>query len=83
MSEYLNKVLIHLKQELPTVYRDSIVTTNNRIEIIIPGDFNFNLVYDELFKFIESSIKRVIIRQADFEFNIKSKYQERSFKIRK
>jgi hypothetical protein len=83
MSEYLNKVLIYLKQELPQPYKNSIIMVDNMLEIKLQDDINFTTAYNELFKSINLSVYRVRERKFDIQFNIKSKYQERAFTILK
>jgi hypothetical protein len=83
MNEYLNKVLIYLQQELPENYREQIQLNGEKLIVSIPDTANFSQAYEALHQTIVSSIERVRIRQIDLEFTVKSKVQQRDFKILK
>ncbi len=82
-TAYLNKVLIYLQQELPEDYRKHIALTGEKLVVTIPGSANFSLAYESLHQTIITCINRVRNRDIDLEFTIKSKTQERDFKILK
>jgi len=82
-TTYLNRVLIYLQQELPEDYREHICIINEKLIIIIPDSVNFHQAYDTLHQAVIASIGRIRSRDIDLEFTIKSKNQERDFKILK
>ena len=83
MNEYLEKVLIYLKQELPDNYKDGIEIADSSFVVSVPNGTSFSTGYEELFKCINASIGRVRVREFDFEFIVKSENQQREFKILK
>jgi len=80
-TPYLNRVLIYLQQELPEIYREHITLTGGKLVITLTGTADFNLGYETLQQTIVNNISRIRNRQIDLEFTIKSKFQERDFKI--
>jgi len=81
--EYLYKVLIFLRQELPA-FSDKLNIQANKIVVMIQADFStFNDDYAAIFKLIEGCINRVRNREYDLSFTIWSANQERDFKIYK
>ncbi|WP_214072627.1 hypothetical protein [Mucilaginibacter sp. dw_454] len=80
-TPYLNRVLIYLQQELPEIYREHITLTGEKLVVFIPGTTDFNKAYEILYQTIVSCINRVRNREIDLEFTIKSKVQERDFKV--
>lgn len=83
MKDYLNRVLIFLKQELPENYRQCISLENDRFIVSISDDMNFGPVYNDTFELINSNINRIRNRELELDFTVKSKNQERDFKILK
>jgi hypothetical protein len=81
MNEYLNRVLIYLKQELPEGYRDTVKLQIDRIIITIPDDVEFDPTYAELYRVVVKLIDRVRKREYDLNFTMKSSVQLRDFKI--
>lgn len=71
------------KQELPENYREQIKHNGEKLIVTIPDTANFSQVYENLHQAIVSSIQRVRVRQVDLEFTIRSKVQERDFKVLK
>jgi hypothetical protein len=82
-TAYLNRVLIYLQQELPEDYRQHIKLSGEKIIIPLPDTVNFSQAYEVLHPAITSSIGRIRNREIDLEFTIRSKNQERDFKILK
>ncbi|EHQ24681.1 hypothetical protein [Mucilaginibacter paludis] len=82
-TAYLNRVLIYLHQELPQQYREQIRLTDEKFIVTVPDTSNFQSVYELLHPTIVSCINRVRNRDMDLEFTIRSKNQERDFKILK
>jgi hypothetical protein len=81
--DYLNRVLIYLQQELPENHREHISLTGEKLVVILPETANFSQAYETLHPAIISSINRIRNREIDLEFSIRSKNQERDFKISK
>ncbi|MES2265606.1 MAG: hypothetical protein V4520_02520 [Bacteroidota bacterium] len=81
MKNYLNRVFIYLKQELPNAYRESITVDNDVFVITVPDDIGFNDLFSELHESIVASIERVRKRDYDLNFTIKSTRQLRDFTI--
>jgi hypothetical protein len=82
-TDYLNRVLIYLQQELPEAYHHHIKLSGEKLVINLLDTANFSQVYETLHFNINDSIKRVRNRKIDLEFTIRSKNQERDFKILK
>lgn len=82
-TAYFNRVLIYLQQELPEDYQQRINLTGEKLVVIVPDTANFALAYETLHPAITSSIGRIRNREIDLEFTIRSKNQERDFKILK
>ena len=80
-TPYFNRVLIYLQQELPEDYREHVCVINEKLIITIPDSVNFHQVYNTLHQAVVASISRIRSRDIDLEFTIKSKNQERDFKI--
>jgi hypothetical protein len=82
-ADYLNRVLIYLQQELPEDYRQRISLSGDRLIISQAETANFSQAYEILHPAIINSINRIRNREIDLEFTIRSKNQERDFKILK
>lgn len=82
-TPYLNRVLIYLQQELPEIHREHIKLTGEKLVLFVPGKINFDQTYESLHQTIVNCISRIRNREIDLEFTIKSKVQERDFKILK
>lgn len=82
-ADYLNRVVIYLQQELPEDYRQLVRLSGEKLIISLPETANFSQVYEVLHQTITNSIGRIRNREIDLEFTIRSKNQERDFKISK
>jgi len=82
-TAYLNRVLVYLQQELPEDYRESIKLNGENLVITIPETANFGQTYEILHQKIAENINRIRSREIDLEFTVRSKNQERDFKILK
>jgi len=83
MKQYLNSVLLYLKQELPKSYRESIELDEDRFVITIANDEHFIIKSSELYVKISTNIERVINRDYDLNFTIRSSRHHRDFTILK
>jgi hypothetical protein len=83
MNTVYLRVLIYLQQELPQEYWEQIRLTNEKFIITVPDTTNFQPVYELLHPIIVSCINRVRSRDMDLDFTVRSKNQERDFKILK
>jgi hypothetical protein len=81
MKQYLNRVLIYLKQKLPKCYRQSIELDDDRFVITIIDDERFIIECSELQVKISTNIERVIKREYDLHFIIRSSTQKQNFTI--
>jgi len=82
-TAYLNRVLVYLQQEMPEDYRANIKLNGEKLIITIPETANFGQTYEILHQTIAENIDRIRSREIDLEFTIRSKNQERDFKILK
>ena len=82
-TAYLNRVLVYLQQEMPDDYRANIKLNGEKLIITIPETANFGQTYEALHQTITDNINRIRSREIDLEFTIRSKNQERDFKILK
>ncbi|WP_419699079.1 hypothetical protein [Mucilaginibacter sp. NFX135] len=78
--EYLNQVLIYLKQELPESYWD-ISVVNEHIVFLIDEHKFFNDQYSKLYEDVLSSINRLRNKETSLKFTIKTNIQSRDFTI--
>ncbi|GAA4326357.1 hypothetical protein GCM10023149_29080 [Mucilaginibacter gynuensis] len=81
--EYLNRIMVYLKQELPPVYRDRIVINEGVLIVKLPEDVSFNDTFNVLHPLILSNVQRVRNREYDLNFSVCSPNQLRDFKIYK
>jgi hypothetical protein len=81
MKQYLNRVLLYLKQELPKRYRESIELDEDRFVITIADDEHFIIKCSELHVKISTNIERVRSRDYDLHFTIRSSRQHKDFTI--
>ena len=79
-EEYVNRVLIYLKQELP-VYQDQLSVKNNKLVITVPADQVFQPFYEKTLESVSAAITRIRKRKAAIEFTVRSSAQERDFSI--
>jgi len=82
-TAYLNRVLVYLQQEIPEDYRENIKLNGEKLVITISETANFGQTYEILYQVIAENINRIRSRENDLEFTIRSKNQERDFKILK
>ena len=82
-TAYLNRVLVYLQQEIPEDYRENIKLNGEKLVITISETANFGQTYEILYQVIAENINRIRSREIDLEFTIRSKNQERDFKILK
>lgn len=81
-KEYLDKVVIFLQQELPQ-FKADISLIGNTIEFQVAEGQIFQTYYDKVHQAVGLSINRIRNRDFDLDFTVKSKNQERDFKIYK
>jgi hypothetical protein len=81
-DEYVNRVLIYLKQELPE-YREQLEMTNGRLIVAVPAELSFQPFYEQVLASVTTAITRIRTRKADIEFTVRSSHQQRDFKILK
>ncbi|MCO5934758.1 hypothetical protein NAF17_04335 [Mucilaginibacter sp. RB4R14] len=81
MKDYLNRVLIYLKQELPERYKNLIRLTDGKFVITLLADAVFESDYRLLHEAILTSINRVRKREFDLDFTVTTNYQARDFRI--
>lgn len=83
MPDYLNRILIYLKQELPPQYSEMLQLDGWVLKFVLPNNESFN----EMFNDIKSKTERCILvikeRKANLDFTVYSPNQERDFKIYK
>lgn len=79
-EEYLKKVLIYLKQELPE-YQDQLGIADGRLVFMVPLNTPFQPYYERLFTSISERVGRVSNRKRDIDFTVRSPTQERDFRI--
>jgi hypothetical protein len=80
--EYVNRLLIYLKQELPQ-YKDQLEVKNGRLTITVPADLAFAPFYENVFNSVTATMTHIGNRKTDVEFTVRSSVQERDFKILK
>jgi hypothetical protein len=83
MNDYLNKVLIYLRQELPDNYKNNIELSNQTLIVSLPVGIKFNEEFDEIHNAIIKSTTRVRNREIDLKFTVKTEFQQRDFIILK
>jgi hypothetical protein len=81
-DEYINRVLIYLKQELPE-YQEHLEMTNGRLIVAVPAELAFQPFYEKVMASVTTAITRIRTRKADIEFSVRSCHQQRDFKILK
>ncbi|GAA4321611.1 hypothetical protein GCM10023149_21540 [Mucilaginibacter gynuensis] len=79
--EYLNRVMVYLKQELSPLYRDRIVINEGVIIVKLSDDVPFNETYNDLHPLIVSNVERVRNREYDLNFTVWTANQLRDFKV--
>ena len=79
--EYLNRVMVYLKQELSPLYRDRIVINEGVIIVKLSDDVPFNETYNVLHPLIVSNVERVRNREYDLNFTVWTANQLRDFKV--
>ena len=78
--EYLNKVVIYLKQELPEILLD-VSVADDRIVFRIDEHKLFNDQYNKLYEEVLSSISRLRNKETPLSFSVKTDVQLRDFTI--
>lgn len=78
--EYLNKVLIYLKQELPK-YQDQLDIIDGRLVFVVPENTAFQAYYERVFASVSECVGGVRKRKRDIDFTVRSPIQERDFRI--
>lgn len=79
-EEYLNKVMVYLKKELPA-YQDQLDITDGRLVFVVPQNAKFQPYYEELFTSVSECVDRVRNRKRDIDFTVRSLVQERDYRI--
>lgn len=83
MKQYLIRVLLYLKQELPKPYKESIELDDDRFVITILDDEHFTIKCSDLRVKISTNIERVKKRDYDLHFTIRSSRHQKDFTILK
>jgi antitoxin component HigA of HigAB toxin-antitoxin module len=81
MKQYLNRVLLYLKQELPNPYKESIELDEDTFVITLPDDEHFTIKCSEVHVKICTHIERVRTREYDLHFTIRSSRLQKDFTI--
>lgn len=79
-DEYINRVLIYLKQELPDL-QDWLELKNGKVIISVPAGQAFPPFYEKVFNSVTAATTRIRKREKDIDFTVRSPVQERDFKI--
>jgi hypothetical protein len=77
-TEYLEKVLIYLQQELPG-YKADITLENGVLVFRVPQGKAFQPYYESVFAAASACIGRIRNQEIDLAFSVKSPNQERDF----
>jgi hypothetical protein len=80
-TDYLNRVMLFLKREMPDLGQH-ITLKENKLIFIVPLDTAFQPFYEAVFKAVTDCTKRRK-REKDILFCVRSPSQERDFMIRK
>jgi len=79
-TEYLNRVVIYLQQEMPE-YQEMLAIKDNQVVFTVHPGAAFEQFYQQLFASVSACVIRIRNREIDLEFKVWSPTQERDFKV--
>ncbi|GAA4907221.1 hypothetical protein [Mucilaginibacter defluvii] len=83
MVDYLKRVLVYLKQELPVRYKDYVELDGWVIKFVIPNDVRFDDEFADIERVTETYVRAIRERKADLNFTVWRPNQSRDFIIYK
>jgi hypothetical protein len=83
MNDYYKMIYVYLSQDLPVQYKNYLRFDGADIMFVIPGNENFNSMFNRISNATENYINEIRERKMDIKFTVWKSTQSRDFFIYK